>query len=152
MVPADPSVAALHEWVKVFMHRSMRNFILYSRESGLSMSQIGALFQIYGGPGGVSDLGDDLGVTSGAASQILERLVQLHLILRTEDLHDRRYKHLVLTEKGRRILDESIHARQGWLDELANRLSSAEKEQVTAALRILIEKAGQFEDKPEYNR
>jgi DNA-binding MarR family transcriptional regulator len=148
MQPADPFVATLREWVEVFMRRSMRNFILYSKESGLSMSQIGALFHIYKGPSGVSDLGDDLGVTSGAASQMLERLVQLQLILRSEDPHDRRFKHIVLTDKGRRTLDESMHARQGWLDELANSLSAAEKEQVTAALRILIEKASQFEENP----
>jgi DNA-binding MarR family transcriptional regulator len=148
MLPADPFVITLHEWIEVFMRRSMRNFILYSKESGLSMPQIGALFHVYKGSSGVSDLGDDLGVTSGAASQMLERLVQLQLILRSEDPHDRRYKHLVLTEKGRRTLDDSIHARQGWLDELAHSLSIAEKEQVTDALRILIEKASQFEENP----
>jgi DNA-binding MarR family transcriptional regulator len=145
----DPFVATLQEWVKVFMRRSMRNFFIYSKESGLSMPQIGALFHIYNGPSGVSDLGDDLGVTSGAASQMLERLVQFQLILRSEDPHDRRFKHLVLTEKGRRTLDESIHAREGWLEELANNLSADEKEQVTAALRVLIEKSKLFEEKSE---
>jgi DNA-binding MarR family transcriptional regulator len=149
MQPADPFVDTLREWVEVFMHRSMSNFILYSKESGLSMSQIGALFHIYKGPSGVSNLGDDLGVTSGGASQMLERLVHLQLILRTEDPHDRRFKHLVLTEKGRRTLDESIHAREGWLEELANNLSADEKEQVTAALRVLIEKSKLFEEKSE---
>jgi DNA-binding MarR family transcriptional regulator len=127
------------------MRRSMRNFILFSKESGLSMSQIGALFQINRGGSGVSDLGDGLGITSAAASQMIERLVQLELILRSEDLHDRRFKQMVLTDKGLRMLQESLNARQGWLTEMADTLSDGEKEQIMAALNILIEKANQLE-------
>jgi DNA-binding MarR family transcriptional regulator len=141
MQSSDPLVATLEEWTEVFMRRSMRNFILYSKESGLSMPQIGALFHLLKGSGGVTNLGDDLGITSAAASQMLERLVQLKLILRTESPQDRRAKLLVLTDKGRQTLKDSIRARQGWLDDLSVTLSPAEKEQVTAALNILIEKA-----------
>ena len=142
MQQSDLMTAALQEWVAVFMRRSMRNFIRYTRDSGLSMSQIGALFHIHReGSGGVTDLGDSLGVTSAAASQMLERLVQQDLILRTEDQVDRRVKQLALTEKGTRVIQESIHARQGWLDDLAKMLSPTEKEQVVAALEILIDKA-----------
>ena len=115
MLPTDPFVASLWEWIEVFMRRSMSNFILYSKESGLSMSQIGALFQIRRGASGVSDIGDDLGVTSAAASQMLERLVQQQLILRSEDPHDRRVKQIVLTEKGRQISRiPSTPAKAGW--------------------------------------
>ncbi len=145
MLPADPFVKTLREWIEVFMRRSMRNFILYSKESSLSMSQIGALFQINRGACGVSDLGDGLGITSAAASQMIERLVQLDLILRSEDLHDRRFKQIILTDKGRRILHESLNARQGWLNDLAVTLSDSEKVQIIAALNILIIKANQLE-------
>jgi DNA-binding MarR family transcriptional regulator len=139
----------LREWIEAFMRRSMRNFIRYSRENGLSMSQIGALFQIQRGEGGVTDLGDELGVSSAAASQMLERLLQQELILRTEDPHDRRAKHLVLTDKGRQILQETIHARQGWLTELADTLSDGEKEQIIAALNVLIDKTINLEKNAE---
>ncbi len=149
MQPADPFLAALRGWIEVFMRRSMRNFILYSKESGLSMSQIGALFHIRRGASGVSDIGSDLGVTSAAASQMLERLVQLDLIIRSEDPHDRRVKQIVLTESGRRTLQESIHARQSWLEDLAKTLSDNEKEQVIAALNILNDKATQLEKHSE---
>lgn len=125
----------------MFMHRSMRNFILYSKETGLSMPQMGALFHLLKGYGGVTELGDELGVTSAAASQMLERLVQLKLIIRTESQHDRRAKVIVLTDKGRQTLKDSIKARQGWLGDLAETLSPAEREQIIAALNILIEKA-----------
>ena len=73
----DPFVDTLKEWFDVSMHRSMRNFINYARECGLSMSHLGALFHIHHrGRSGVTELGDHLGVTSAASSQMLERLVQ----------------------------------------------------------------------------
>jgi DNA-binding MarR family transcriptional regulator len=145
MQSVDPFVNTLGEWIEVFMRRSMHNFICYSKEKGLSMSQIGALFRIFRGKSSVSDISDNLGVTSAAASQMLERLVQQGLILRKEDPNDRRVRQIVLTDKGRQILQESIAARQGWLENLSRTLSDSQREQVTAALNILIEKANQLE-------
>jgi DNA-binding MarR family transcriptional regulator len=141
----DPFVATLQEWTEVFMRRSMRNFFIYSKENGLSISQIGALFLIYRRARGVSDLGDELGITSAAASQMLERLVQQQLILRSEDPRDRRVKEIVLTDKGRQTLQASIRARQGWLQELAQTLTRGEKEQIATALKILIGKTNLLE-------
>ncbi len=140
-MPSDPFVATLEKWIKVSMHRSMRNFIYYARKSGLSMSHIGALFHIHReGKCGVTELGNHLDVTSEAASQMLERLVQQELILRTEDPKDRRVKKIVLTDKGNRVLEEGIRARQSWLDDLTETLSDGEKETIMAALNILIDK------------
>ena len=152
MQPPDPFTVTLHEVMGVFMHRSMRGFLAYAKESGLSMSQIGAMFFLHKGSSGVSDLGDELGVTSAAASQMLERLVQQELILRSEDPHDRRVKQIVLTGKGRDILQEGFHARQGWLDAVARTLSTAEKEQIIAALDILTDKANQLDQLSEPQR
>jgi DNA-binding MarR family transcriptional regulator len=147
MHQTDQFTAVLQEWVAVFMRRSMRNFISYARESGLSMTQVNALFHIHRKGGcGVSEVGDNLGVTNAAASQMLERLVQQKLILRTEDPADRRAKQLALTDKGIQAVHEGIHARQGWLEDLSNVLSASEKEQVAAALKILIEKTKQLEN------
>jgi DNA-binding MarR family transcriptional regulator len=142
MQQGDPFVVTLQKWIEVFMQRSMRDFIAHVRESGLSMSQVGALFQIRRREStGVTDLGESLGVTSSAASQLLERLVQQELVLRSEDPSDRRVKQIILTDKGCRVLQESIRARQNWLSDLAETLSDSEKETTIAALNILIDKA-----------
>lgn len=134
--------ATLHQWIEFTMRGSMRNFIHYARASGLSMSQLGVLFHLSRRPGcGVTDLGDHLGVTSAAASQLLDRLVQHGLILRSEDPHDRRVKQIVLTDKGRLVLEEGIQARQDFLDYLAEALSEEEKDQVSASLQLMIDKA-----------
>ncbi|MFZ1042338.1 MAG: MarR family transcriptional regulator [Anaerolineales bacterium] len=145
MPRSDPLALTLQEWIGSFMRSSMRSLILYSKENGLSMSQVGALFQIYHGKSNVSDLGEGLGITHAAASQMLDRLVQQKLILRTEDPQDRRVKQLVLTDKGCRMMQESVRARQGWLDDLVSRLSAGQKEQIAAAVKILIEKTNQLD-------
>jgi DNA-binding MarR family transcriptional regulator len=152
MSSADPLTVTLQEWIGTFMRRSMRSFIHYSKESGLSMSQVGALFQINHGRSNVSDLGDGLGISNAAASQMLERLVQEGLILRSEDPQDRRVKQLVLTEKGCKILEESVQARQGWLKDLVSILSPGEKEQIDGALKILIIKTNQLDQPAETKR
>jgi MarR family transcriptional regulator for hemolysin len=139
---ADPFIVTLQKWIEVSMHRSIRNFICYARESGLSMSQLGALFHVHrAGSSGVTDLGDHLGVTSAAASQMLERLAKQELIVRSEDPNDRRVKQIILTDKGLRVLQQSIRAHQGWLVDLADTLSNSEKEAIIPALNILIDKA-----------
>lgn len=144
---ADPFIATFQQWIDIFMHRSLRKFIHFARENGLSMSMIGALFHLSKkGCAGVTDLGDHLGVTSAASSQMLERLVQQELILRTEDPTDRRVKQIVLTEKGHHVLDEGVRARHGWLDDLVEILSQEEKELIKKGLDLLINKANQLED------
>jgi DNA-binding MarR family transcriptional regulator len=144
-MPVDPFVAALKEWLEISMRDSTRNFIHYARGSGLSISYFGAIFHIYrNGSCSVTEIGEQLDVTSAAASQMLERLVQQGVVLRTEDPEDRRVKRIVLTDKGRRILEEAIRARQSWLDDLAQSLSDSEKESVTSALKLLISKVNRL--------
>lgn len=141
MSEQEEFLGTLHQFLQVFMRRSMVNFLRYAKDEGLSMSQMGALFQITrSGNCGVSDIGDHLGVTSAAASQMLDRLVQQKLIDRSEDPNDRRGKVLSLTDKGRQLMKGASEARQGWASQLDELLTEEEKQQVTAALKILIQK------------
>ncbi len=145
----EPFVPTLTKWSDVYMRRSMRNFFLYARQNGFSITQIAALFFIYRkGSNSVSDIRDELGITNAAASQMLERLVQLQLIQRSEDPHDRRCKEIVLTDKGRQVLQDSIYANQSWFGNLASTLSETEKEQVVTGLELLIEKAEKLDLNP----
>ena len=140
-MPTDPFVATLEAWVDVAMRRSMRTFLRYARQNNLSMSQLGALFHLYRqGQCGVTELGHYLDVTSAAASQMLDRLVQQDLIQRSEDPDDRRVKKIVLTEEGERVLKEGIHARQRWMDDRAQTLTDREKATIQPALDLLIDK------------
>ena len=76
---------------------------------------------------------------------MLERLVQQDLIERSEDPHDRRVKQIVLTDKGRRVLEESTHTRKAWLNDMAKTFSDPEKATITEALGLLVERVDQLE-------
>jgi DNA-binding MarR family transcriptional regulator len=149
----DPFLKIFQDWIELFMHRSMQGTIQYARENSLSMSMIGTLFHLNRtGQAGVSDLGQHLGVSSAAASQMLDRLVEDDLIERSEDPVDRRMKKITLTQKGCRILRESMSARQRWLKELGEGLSDQEKEQVISALQLMIDKFPGIENSPHSSR
>ena len=146
MQTSDSLVATLQEWFGIFRRRMMGSFFTYAKDRGLTMAQLGAMFHIsQKGACGVSDIGTDLGVTNSAASQMLERLVQLKLITRSEDPTDRRVKQIVLTEKGHQILRESNKANQDWLASLVQTMEADEREQIGIALATLIEKSHQLD-------
>ena len=144
---SDHLTDILRLWAEVFMHRSMRDFQRFTRESGLSMSQLNALFRIYhGGACGISDIGEHLGVTSAASSQMIDRLVQLDLLQRSEDPLDRRNKSLTLTDKGRALIEESIEARRRWLEDLTRTLTPDQQAAIASALTTLTLAAQRLEE------
>jgi DNA-binding MarR family transcriptional regulator len=146
---SESFVVTLMNWIEVFMRRSMRNFLLYSKQNGFSITQIAALFLIHRkGTSSVSDIGDEIQITRPAASQLLERLVQQGLVVRSEDPNDRRQRQIVLSEQGEVVLQEGLQARQKWLEDLAKLMTPDEQEQVIAALNIMLEKAHQLESQP----
>jgi len=149
MVEPSQLTETLQEWFDIFRRRMMSGFFTYARDQGLTMAQMGALFHIHRmGACGVSDIGSQLGVTNSAASQMLERLVQLKLITRSEDPDDRRVKQIVLTDKGLQILHGSSKANQDWLEHIAQAMTHEECELVRVALATLIEKSQLVEISP----
>ncbi len=149
MTETELLVATLQEAFNIFRRRLMANLFVYAKDNGLTMPQFGAMFHIFqSGRCGVSDIGNDLGVSNSAASQMLDRLVQVKLISRTEDPSDRRGKLIVLTDLGRQILVEGNLANQKWLEDLARSMTTDEQEQVRLAVDILIQKARQLDSTP----
>jgi len=120
----------------------MQGIMQHAKKSGISMSQIAAMIKLNKNTVcGVTDLGDELGVSSAAASQLLERMVQQGSVVRTEDPQDRRSKRLVLSEEGRKTLEATMNAKQQWIRALASSLDEAELSQVNDALTILVGKS-----------
>ncbi len=142
MSSGDQFYEIFHKWMELSMHRSKRSHMLYARKKGLSRSMIGTLFHLsHRDHTGVTDLSEHLGVSSAAASQMLERLVEEGLIQRSEDPDDRRMKQIILTDKGSQIIKETVNARLGWLEELTENFSDEEKKQITSTLELIIARA-----------
>jgi DNA-binding MarR family transcriptional regulator len=138
MSPTKELTKVIHEWSEVFMNRSGRDFKRFMDETDLSFSQISVLMRLkHGGNIGVSEIGDQLGVTSAAASQAVDRLVQLGLIERTEDPEDRRAKRLALTPKGCTLIEKGIEARSQWIEGLTDALTPEQQSMIISALTLL---------------
>lgn len=130
------------------MHYSMQNVLQFARDQGLSMSQLGALRHIHHREHcNISNIGDEIGISNAAASQMMDRLVQMGLVSRVENKQDRRNKHLELTEKGRKVLQEGFPTHQAWLMELIEHLDPQEETVVFNALVILEKHFTQMEEK-----
>jgi len=136
----------LQDWASVFMRRSMDDFKAFMDESGLSFSQIHILMRLhFGGTCDVTEIGTHLGITNAAASQTIERLLQVGLLTRTEDPVDRRVKQITLTPKGHSLVEAGIEARRRWLEGLTQALSLQEQEMIARALTVLTEAAQKTE-------
>lgn len=137
----------VNDWAKIYMHRSMQDFKRFMEETGLSFSQINILMRLFhGGMSGVSQIGDQLGVSDSAASQMVDRLVGMGLIQRTEDPQDRRAKCLELTPMGYSTVQEGVQARTKWLENLTDNFTTEQQELITSVLILMTEKANKLTD------
>jgi DNA-binding MarR family transcriptional regulator len=138
MSPTIVFTEVIREWSEVFMHRSMRDFRKFMDETGLSFSQINILMRLlHGGSTGVSEIGEQLGVTNAAASQAVDRMVKDGMIARTEDPQDRRAKKLALTPKGRALIEQGIEIRSQLVEGLTEDLTPEQQSMIISALTLL---------------
>ncbi len=143
----DSFLNALRGWMRLFMRRSMHEFTMWMKRTGLSMSQIGALMRLHHhGACPISSIGDDLAITPAAASQIVDRLVGLGLLRRDVDPQDRRVKIVALTPQGRALIREGIETRTQWLENLEAAIPESRRSAIAEALRDLTQAAQHLED------
>lgn len=137
----------LHQWVKVFMRRTGQEFKHFMNESGLSFSQVNALMRLhFTGEADISDIGEQLGVSNAAASQLVERLVRMGLLERREDHFDRRIKRLTLTPAGHELAEELVDTRRRWMEKFTNSLTSQQRESIFQALQVMTDAAQKMEE------
>jgi DNA-binding MarR family transcriptional regulator len=94
---------------------------------------------------GVSNIGEHLGVTNAAASQMINKLVENGLLARSEDPNDRRNRLIALTPAGEALVHDFFHARYAWLQGLSDQLSLERQETIIKAIHNLNEAAERLE-------
>jgi DNA-binding MarR family transcriptional regulator len=142
MNDADRFSRVLREWTEIFMHHSAQDFKRLMDEAGLSPTHLSILMRLlHGDKCAVSQVGGQLGITAAAASQAVERLVQMRLVERREDPADRRVRQLVLSDGGHVLLRRGIEARREWMERLTSALSPAQQAVIIDALTLLTQAA-----------
>jgi DNA-binding MarR family transcriptional regulator len=138
MTSATQLTQTMRHFMDVAMQHSLHERSRLAKESGLSIHQLGILMQIhFRGNYGISEISNRFDITNAAASQLVDKLVQSGLIQREEDPQDRRAKLLNLTEKGKKMIQQGAERRYRWVEDLAQKLSAQEREQVNEALNIM---------------
>ena len=125
---------SLRQWSELLMQVSMRGLLQFARDANLSVTKLGVLLHLYyQGPQSVSSIGERIGITNAATSQLLTQLVEDGYLNRSEVQSDRRIRQFSLTEKGRELVQEFIDARFQWIDELSGLLTPNQIENIIRA-------------------
>ena len=90
-------------------------------------------------------MGTHLGTTDAAASQLIERLVNLGLVERIESETDRRMKKIALTQKGRAIFDKMIARRDKMVKQMLSTIPLEKQHLIVEAASALTEAARNYE-------
>jgi DNA-binding MarR family transcriptional regulator len=135
-IPEIPNV--LYEWSVTFFRRSVAEFNRFIRTSGLSMPQILVMTRLYHrGPCEINQLQELLKTSKAGAGQLVDRMEQQGLVLRSVSETDRRARMVMLTEKGSELVKASINAREDWMKEIMSQVPPEEVETVSKTLATL---------------
>lgn len=147
MSKASPFSHTLRSWMDTFMHRSMRGWMQFTKTTGLSMPQFSILMQLHHkGICGMSEISEHFDITSAAASQLAEKLVQSGHIERAEDPNDRRAKLLQLTPRGKTLIETGLSERYRWMEELQTQFTPEDQVKVAEVLNLLINAVNLLEE------
>lgn len=117
-------------------------------ETGLSHTQVMSLMRLnYHGGCGVSQLADHLGTTDAASSQMVQRLVTLNLVERTESHSDRREKKITLSAEGKKLVDRVIESRRKMIEDMIADLPADKQTAMIEAISLLVKSAHEYEDR-----
>jgi DNA-binding MarR family transcriptional regulator len=92
-------------WLRFVSNHVSYAFKRKVEAKGVTVAEWALMRQMFqAGPVNPSQLADHLGMTRGAISKLIERLLDKSLVDRTSSGKDRRYQSVSLTAKGRRLV------------------------------------------------
>lgn len=94
---------------------------------------------LWDGPRTMSALGDELGISHSAITQIADRLERAEMVERLPEADDRRCKRLALTSRGIAVMQARRDRRVGRTRKVLELLSPRDRQAAVAALEILLD-------------
>jgi DNA-binding MarR family transcriptional regulator len=132
----ESAVAEVWTLVRTLLGQQRRRFLIAASELDLHPAQAGALLQL-ASPLPMNELAGLLACDNSNVTGLIDRLEARGLVTRRPSSHDRRVKHVVLTDSGRR-LRERLLDRVGHPPPAFERLSPAEQRQLRDLLRQVV--------------
>jgi DNA-binding MarR family transcriptional regulator len=145
--PAQPSVSELRShtgfWLRFVSNHVSQSFARKLLDSGVTAAEWVILREIFDTDEmPPSALAEQTGLTRGAISKLIERLVSKKLVSRKEGSDDRRYQRIALTPAGRRLVPTLAAIADQNDHEFFKPLSTKEHEALVATLRKLVHAHG----------
>jgi len=124
--------------------RIIRKHISDINTFDLTIQQIETLLYLYTNPQPtMAEIAKQLQISKPTATIHLDRLVELGLVIRINQPHDRRLVIINLTSKGKKLLKIKLKARKFMTKKILNCFSQEEKEKILATFTNLIKKLDQ---------
>jgi DNA-binding MarR family transcriptional regulator len=108
--------------------------------TGITLTQLSVLRQLREAPQPAGRLARAVGLSSASATRLLDRLEENGLISRRRGTDDRRRVEIDLQPEGRRIVDQTRVLKGSDVDRGVRAMTSQERQRVTGALRLLVER------------
>ncbi len=128
-------------WMRFVSNHVSHAFARKLAETGVTAAEWVILREMYGRsnmtPSHVAEL---TGMTRGAASKLVDRLVEKKLITRTERSDDRRYQDIALTPAGAKLVPTLAALADGNDHEFFSVLTVAEREALLGILKKLVQR------------
>jgi MarR family 2-MHQ and catechol resistance regulon transcriptional repressor len=103
----------------------------------ITVEQFHVLRHIKKGRGSVSELAEAKHISRSAISQAIDLLVEKSLITRQQNLDDRRYVHLELTQDGDNLLTAIFNENRAWMKKKLASINQEELKDIILSLEIL---------------
>lgn len=130
-------------WLRLVSNRVSGGFAEALREKDVSVAEWVVLRELQDREDTApSVVAEATGMSRGAASKVVEKLVQRGLVTRVEDDGDRRYLKLRLTREGRKLVPVLARIADANEERFFSVMSGREREQLRGLLEGLVQKHG----------
>ncbi|MGB2669460.1 MAG: MarR family winged helix-turn-helix transcriptional regulator [Candidatus Acidiferrum sp.] len=130
-------------WLRFVSNHVSQTFARKLLDSGVTVAEWVVLREMYGRDEmSPSMLAETMGMTRGAASKLVDRLVAKKLVSREERTDDRRYQDIALTSAGRRVVPALAAIADRNDEEYFAPLPAREHEALVSTLKKLVQAHG----------
>ena len=130
-------------WMRFVSNHVSHGFARKLEQSGVTVAEWVVLREMYGrGEVTPSEVAERTGMTRGAASKLVDRLVEKKLVTRRERSDDRRYQDIALTVAGAGLVPKLGTLADNNDEEFFCVLSTAERTELLKLLKKLVQSHG----------
>lgn len=110
-------------------------------QSVITPPQFGMLYCLFHrGPQTMKELSEQMDLTHGAATGLVDRLHRLGLVDRERSMEDRRVVHCAMTDEGKQLIERIEQRRHAILHKIVEQLTSEERRLMLKIDRIMKDK------------